>query len=105
MKRTVYYIARRISSDESTIAIITCTMVSDGDAETAIKKAVKVWATTKASTTTLNYTGGDFNYGDLAIESSSELVTCLKNVGITNLVVQVISLDGDTHNFDTNLNG
>jgi hypothetical protein len=79
----------------------------NGDSEeellSRLSKGIKKWvASYEKGKKVIDYNGGDFNFGDLALyQDDNELVSCLSEVGIDSLRVEIIDTDPVALNFDT----
>jgi hypothetical protein len=101
------FIAKRQNSDETVTAILTCSdktnFSSPKDFLDRLKKGVSDWIrTTESGKSAWNYSGGDFNFGDLASNSEdSFLLTCLSKHGISSFEISLVTNVEEDFNFDT----
>lgn len=100
-------IVRRLSSSETTFAVVTWSgVIGPDNLFAAFKKAVAAWAETPEGRDEIDDNGGDFNIGDLAnaCYSSHPLASLLFDCDVFELDIGVFSEDGvNNHTFDTNL--
>lgn len=111
MAKNISFIAERLNADETTIILFNCRVSSQLIDATAVKNtiaaAVRRWGKeSPESKAPLEYTGGDFNFGDLAvadISNGTDLCVILENAGIFDIEAQIISGES-SFSLDTNLN-
>lgn len=110
MAKNITFTAERINEDETTIILFNCRVSSQLTDATAVKNtiaaAIKRWSEESIqSAPVLEYTGGDFNFGDLAIadiSNGTDLCVILENAGIFEIEAQTISGE-QGFSLDTNL--
>jgi hypothetical protein len=91
---TTRFVAIRNERGDAVIAIIDLELVgiTEKDILSHLCEAVQKWVTSdEIGKKVAEDTGGDFNFGDLAMYQDNDgLVSCLSEVGINNLSVEIL---------------
>ena len=102
------FIARRQNSDETITLVMTVSNVeklADITFLKQLKQAINTYITyNENGRKVLEYSGGDFNFGDLAvIAEDSSFINIAAKYRLFDFKVELIQNNQDDFNFDTNL--